>query len=143
MRTPLRSRIARPPLDRPGEVLRWLRRICVVAALLGLLLAAPLLASGDSIGWILVACSVLLALNALTMAPAIRKADRDGVITDSTELERRRRRGRRAGWIYSAALTLSFVAIGYGTDGIRGALIFLAFAVVITALGMWFSRSKD
>jgi hypothetical protein len=127
-------------MDHPGEVLRWLRRVCVAMALFLFLISARIWATDDSAPWVLLGCAGVLLLNALTLGPAIRRADSEGVITDADELQRRRRRGWRGAWLVSVGIALGLVAVGYVVAGVGGAVIFLGFAIVIVGPGLWMSR---
>jgi hypothetical protein len=94
----LKQWCGRPPVERPAEVLRWVRRLGIAVAAAGLLLAAQIWATDGSPPSALIAAFGLALVSAATLGPAIRKADREGVVTDAARLELMQRRGERAAW---------------------------------------------
>ena len=134
----LKRWFSRPPIDQPAEVLRWVRRISLAVAGGGLLVAAQIWATDGSPPWALLAAFGAAVAGAATMGPAIREAERRGPVTDPVERKRLRRRGDRAQWLVSAAVTIGCAVFGYIVDGVTGAAFLVCFALVSSALGIWF-----
>ena len=77
-----------PPRDRPGDVLRWVRRVSLATSALLVVGAALVWLDGDRTLAALVIGGVGIAVvNAATMGPAIRRADERGRPKDPDETD--------------------------------------------------------
>ena len=123
-----------PPADRPGDVLRWTRRVSLATA--GLLLVGAALAWPDDhrVSWLVVAAVAVVVVNAATMGPAIRRADERGPVTDPDERARLRDRNGRRTVALLAVVLLGGPAIGYALYGAEGTVIPLVASLLWVAV---------
>ena len=139
MRDRLRRWLAPPQTGRPADTLRWVRRLHLVIAPLGLLVSAELLAEGASWWWIGIGSTGLALLGAATTGPSIRRAEARGRLDPATAPERRRR-ARRITASYFAVMAIVSVGLFYVLLGL-GAAIFLAVMWLVSGpLGLWLAR---
>src|SRR4051812_30468904 len=137
MRARLRRWFAPPPPDRPGDVLRWVRRVSVAGSLLMLLFAAQLWAEDASPPWVLLGAAALGVLNASTMGPAIRRAD----ARPAKRTPEGRRRAERVQSVFLALVVVGGTLAGYVSGGTGVAVLAFVLASGSTALVWRWARS--
>jgi len=141
MRKRLLQWLAPPSRANPGETLRWVRRVSVLASVFALLIAAQLALQGanEVMIWVIVASALLGATSWVTLRPAIRRADQRGPLT-AEEFTRGVRRGDRAVLVMAALYCITFPIIGYLLEGLGGAIFFFVMGTVSGGLGIWMNR---
>jgi hypothetical protein len=133
-----------PPKERPGDVLRWVRRVSV-AGVVPLVAVALLVWGGeDRFLWPVIAVAAVVIMNAALMGPAIRRADERGSATDPDELARRRREGNRGLAVIVAVMLTAVPALGYVIYGAgTAAVLFAANVVYSVASVRALRRARD
>jgi hypothetical protein len=133
---------ARPSPESPAETLRWVQRMSIATAVVGLPGLVLLWATGGIPLWLLLVLPGLLLLSVISLGPPIRDAERKELDPSyrPPPLEQRRRRGRRAGYLMLAVLCLTMPIVGYAIEGLPTAIAFLVGALVSGGLGVWLTN---
>jgi hypothetical protein len=131
-----------PPKDRPGDVLRWVRRVSLATASLLVAGAALVWLDEDRVIWPVVVAIALVVLNAATMGSAIRRADKRGATADPDEVARMRRRGDRAAAATLAVMLIGVPVAGYAIYGEETAAVLLVAGALFAAIYPRARRSR-
>jgi hypothetical protein len=131
----LSSMIAPPRRGDPREMLQWIRRLEIVAGILGLV-AAALTWSGEWWSWLILGSSVLSLSLWPGPAAILRKSQErpDVLISDPA---RRRARGRRFLRYFVPISLVILAALGCLVDGLAGTIGIVLIGGTGLALGVW------